>query len=64
MAIQEYFIKYDIDTKTKTKVENGEVMDSCVLEFCPYVWFGKLKEDVEAGIVKFVMWKHTRLIQD
>lgn len=64
MKIQEYFVKYDIDSKTQTVIKNDEVVDTVRHEFCPYVWFGKLKKEIESGIVKFVMFKKSRLVPD
>lgn len=64
MKKQYYYIKYDIDTKTQTEIVGDKIVRTYTFEFCPYVWFGKLKEKIESGLIKYVMWKNLRLIPD
>ena len=54
---KELFIKYDIDSNTHYVVEDGKVVKETKFDSCPYVWFGELKEKIEAGLIKWVMWK-------
>lgn len=55
MKKQEYFVHYDIESKTQTIIENDIVMREHKFEFCPYVWFGELKEKIEAGLISYVI---------
>ena len=56
-----FYVHYDIDTKTRTVVENNKVINVQKFKWHPYVWAGELKEKIEAGLIKFVMWKQYRL---
>ena len=63
MRKQEYYVKYDIASKIQTVIENDEVVKTDRFEFCPYVWFGELKEKIESGLIKYVMWKKIRFVK-
>jgi hypothetical protein len=53
----EYYKHYDIETKTQTLVYRDEVVHTQTFKECPYVWFGELKDQIEAGEIVFVAWK-------
>lgn len=61
MGMQEYFVKYDITSKTQYVIEDDKVVSKVKFDICPYVWFGKFKEKIESGLVEFVMWKRHRM---
>ncbi len=56
-----YYEHYDIETKTMTQIENGEVIESRKFKSCPYLWWNdELNKKIESGEIKFVMWKKHR----
>ncbi len=58
----EFYEHYNIATKTQTIVENDKVVEEHKFEQCPYVWFAELKKKIDAGLVKWVMWKRYRFV--
>lgn len=64
MKPEEFYQKYEIATKTLYTVEGNGVVGKIVLSQCPYVWFGKLKQKIESGLVEYVMFKRVRFIND
>ena len=59
---QEYLVRYDIDTKTQYTIEDGKIMDIVTFDYCPYIWYGKIKDDIDSGLIKCVAWKRVRLV--
>ena len=56
----DYQVVYYPDTNTQVVIEDHKVIKETKFEICPYIWLGKLKEQIEAGIVNFVAWNRSR----
>ena len=62
MTKKEFFVNYDISSKTQYVIEDEEVVRKIQFKVCPYVWFGELRERIESGLIKWVIWKKIRFI--
>ena len=62
MKQQQYYIKYEVASKTQYVIEDDKVVSEIKFQECPYVWFGKYKDKIESGLIKFVMWKKYRMV--
>jgi hypothetical protein len=54
--MRDYTKIYDIESKTEAIISEGEVINVHKHTHCPYVWFGKIKEQVESGSLLWVAW--------
>lgn len=60
--IKEYLVHYDIASKTQTVLEDGIEVQRHTFKECPYILFDELKEKIESGLIKFIMWKKARFV--
>lgn len=51
---------YDIESKIQAIFTDDKVISVHRFTECPYVWFGKYKEEIESGKVKWVGWSYGR----
>ncbi len=54
---KEYFVRYDIGSKTQYVIDNDKVVREMTFKVCPYIWFGELKEKIESGLITWVGWR-------
>ncbi len=61
-GITEYTVIYDINSQTQAIVVQDKVISVTRFKFCPYVWFGEMKDKIEAGKILWVEWNKTGVI--
>ena len=54
---KEFFVHYDLTSKTQYVIRDDKVVNEIRFKVCPYIWFGKLKEKIESGLIQWVIWK-------
>ena len=64
MKPKEYFVKYDIASRTQymVDIESETVVREYKFKICPYIWFGELKKKIESGLITWVGWRRMGFI--